>query len=85
TAEASRVRRIAEAERLRWRELERASNTGRATPTAEFSAHHAGQRWTVAEISIALDQSLSHQQAAHLTGRTEKAMRRMRQKLNPSF
>lgn len=43
------------------------------------------RRWTVAEIGIALDDSLTHKQAAHLTGRTLGAVRYMRRKLNQQF
>lgn len=78
------MRSLGEAERLRWREVERTlgvSERKRRSVRPEPPSSRAYKAWTVSELSVALDQSLDNRQVAELTKRSVVAVRQMRQRI----
>lgn len=84
TAEQARVRQIGRDEEKRWRELnQRADQRWQqwrlaAQENATARQRRAGTRWTPQQLGIALDRSLSVEQAASMLGRSNSAIATIR-------
>lgn len=89
-AETTRTQHIAQSERARWSQTNRdadqqwdnsSTRASRKAQTPDAKPRRQYRRWTVAQIGVAANPSLTDQQVAARTGRSLKAVRHMRNRI----